>query len=260
MINYSFSMVELEYYLLILCRVSCLIFIAPFYGTRGIPARIKVGLSIFVALLIYQIIPEKPVLEYETVYGYAVLVLKEALAGLLMGYGCNICTTIISFSGRIMDMETGLSMASLMDPATMQNMSISGMLYQYAILLLLMVTGMYQYIIKALVESYSLIQLGQPLIIPERLFSVMMKFLSDYILIGFRICLPIFAVMIILNAVLGILAKVAPQMNMFAVGIQLKVFVGLSVLLFTTILLPQVADMIYTEMKTMMVSFVEAMM
>lgn len=260
MINYSFSMVELEYYLLILCRVSCLIFIAPFYGTRGIPARIKVGLSIFVALLIYQIIPEKPVLEYETVYGYAVLVLKEALAGLLMGYGCNICTTIISFSGRIMDMETGLSMASLMDPATMQDMSISGMLYQYAILLLLMVTGMYQYIIKALVESYSLIQLGQPLIIPERLFSVMMKFLSDYILIGFRICLPIFAVMIILNAVLGILAKVAPQMNMFAVGIQLKVFVGLSVLLFTTILLPQVADMIYTEMKTMMVSFVEAMM
>lgn len=260
MINYSFSMVELEYYLLILCRVSCLIFIAPFYGTRGIPARIKVGLSIFVALLIYQIIPEKPVLEYETVYGYAVLVLKEALAGLLMGYGCNICTTIISFSGRIMDMETGLSMASLMDPATMQDMSISGMLYQYAILLLLMVTGMYQYIIKALVESYSLIQLGQPLIIPERLFSVMMKFLSDYILIGFRICLPIFAVMIILNAVLGILAKVAPQMNMFAVGIQLKVFVGLSVLLLTTILLPQVADMIYTEMKTMMVSFVEAMM
>lgn len=260
MINYSFSMVELEYYLLILCRVSCLIFIAPFYGTRGIPARIKVGLSIFVALLIYQIIPEKPVLEYETVYGYAVLVLKEALAGLLMGYGCNICTTIISFSGRIMDMETGLSMASLMDPATMQDMSISGMLYQYAILLLLMVTGMYQYIIKALVESYSLIQLGQPLIIPERLFSVMMKFLSDYILIGFRICLPLFAVMIILNAVLGILAKVAPQMNMFAVGIQLKVFVGLSVLLLTTILLPQVADMIYTEMKTMMVSFVEAMM
>ncbi len=72
MINYSFSMVELEYYLLILCRVSCLIFIAPFYGTRGIPARIKVGLSIFVALLIYQIIPEKPVLEYKTVYGYAV--------------------------------------------------------------------------------------------------------------------------------------------------------------------------------------------
>lgn len=260
MINYSFSMVELEYYLLILCRVSCLIFIAPFYGTKGIPARVKVGLSIFVSLLIYQTVQERPVLEYKTVYGYAVLVLKEATAGLLMGYGCNICTTIISFAGRIMDMETGLSMASLMDPMTRENMSISGMLYQYGVLLLLMVSGMYQYIIKALVESYELIPVGQALFLPDRLFSVMMKFLADYILIGFRICLPLFAVMIILNAVLGILAKVAPQMNMFAVGIQIKVFVGLCVLLFTTILLPQVADMIYTEMKTMMVSFVEAMM
>ena len=177
-----------------------------------------------------------------------------------MGYGCNICTTIISFAGRIMDMETGLSMASLMDPMTRENMSISGMLYQYGVLLLLMVSGMYQYIIKALVESYELIPVGQALFLPDRLFNVIMKFLADYILIGFRICLPLFAVMIILNAVLGILAKVAPQMNMFAVGIQIKVFVGLCVLFFTTILLPQVADMIYTEMKTMMVSFVEAMM
>ena len=258
MINYSFTMVELEFYLLVLCRVSCLIFIAPFYSTTGIPARIKIGLSIFVSFLIYQILPEHPIMEYDTVYGYAILVLKEILTGLLMGYGCNICTTVISFAGRIMDMETGLSMASLMDPATKQDMSITGILYQYGVLLMLIASGMYQYILKALVESYTLIPVGRAIFPTDRLLDVM--FLADYIMIGFRICLPVFAVMIILNAVLGILAKVAPQMNMFAVGIQLKVFVGLSTLYVTTIMLPSVSDMIYTEMKTMVVSFVEAMM
>ena len=260
MINYGFSVAELEFYLLVFCRVSAMMFVAPFYGNRGIPARTKIGLSMFVAYLIYQVMPEHQVLPYETVYGYAVLVLKELLAGLLMGYGCNICTTIINFSGKIIDMETGLSMASLVDPSTLQEMSISGMLYQYGLLLMLVVSGMYQYLLKALAETYTLIPVGEAVFPPGALMEVMLKFLADYILIGFRICLPLFAAMIALNAILGILAKVAPQMNMFAVGIQLKVFLGLVVLYITTVMLPGMSEMIYTVMKTMMVSFVEAMM
>ena len=74
-------------------------------------------------------------------------------------------------------------------------------------------------------------------------------FLGDYISIGFQICLPVFAVMLLLNAVLGILAKVSPQMNMFAVGMQLKVLVGLCVLFFTTGMIPAVSNVIFTEMK-----------
>ena len=63
----------------------------------------------------------------------------------------------------------------------------------------------------------------------------------------------------ILNAILGIMAKVAPQMNMFAVGIQLKLLVGLAVLFITIFLLPDIANFIFKEMKTMMVSFIEGM-
>ena len=66
--------------------------------------------------------------------------------------------------------------------------------------------------------------------------------------------------MVILNAVLGVLAKVSPQLNMFAVGIQMKVLVGLSILFLSTAMLPGAADMVYTQMKTMVASFVEAMM
>ena len=260
MINYVFSMADLEYFLLILCRVSCLLFIAPFYSMRGTPSRVKIGLSIFISYLLYQIMPNRPILEYHTVSGYAIIVLKEAITGFLLGYGCNICTMILNFSGRIIDMETGLSMASLIDPTTNQDTSITGMFYQYAVMLLLIISGMYQYILKALVESFILIPINSALFIPDRLMTVMLKFLADYILIGFRICLPIFAAMLILNAVLGILARVAPQMNMFAVGIQLKVFVGLGILFLTAGMLPGISNLIFTEMKTIMVAFVEAMM
>jgi len=260
MVDYSFSVAELEYFVLIFCRVSCLVFIAPFFGMNNTPRRIKIGLSLVVSYLLYEILPAMTIPEYSTVTGYAVLVLKEVVTGLLLGYGCQICTTVVGFAGRIIDMEIGLSMASLMDPTTRENMSVTGILYQYAVMLLLIVTGMYQYILKALVESFTLIPLAGAVFEADRLLNVMLKFLADYIMIGFRICLPVFAVMLILNAVLGMLAKVAPQMNMFAVGLQMKVLVGLAVIFLTTGMLPGLSDMIFTEMKTMMVAFVEAMM
>ena len=197
---------------------------------------------------------------YDTLLGYAILVLKEAITGLLMGYACNICTTVVGFAGRVIDMETGLSMASLMDPTTRENMSISGMIYNYAVTLILIITGIYEYILKALAESFTLIPIAGAVFHTDKLLDAMLKFMADYVLIAFRICLPMFAVMLLLNALLGILAKVAPQMNMFSVGMQMKVLVGLSMLFLTTGMLPGISDMIYTEIKTMMVAFVEALM
>lgn len=260
MIDYSFSMAELEYFMLIFCRVSCLIYVVPFFSMNNTPRRVRVGLSFVVTLLLYYIIPEKPDLVYDTLLEFAILVLREAITGLLMGFACNICTTIVGFAGRIIDMEVGLSMASLMDPTTRENMSITGMIYNYAVTLILIVTGIYEYILKALVESFTLIPVAGAVFRSENLLNVMLKFMADYVLIAFRICLPMFAVMILLNALLGILTKVAPQMNMFSVGIQIKVLVGLATLFLTVGMLPKISDMIYTEIKVMMVAFVEAMM
>lgn len=260
MINYSFSMDELEYFMLIFCRVSCLIYVVPFFSMNNTPRRVRVGLSFVVTLLLYYSIQDRPVLAYDTLLGYAVLVLKEAITGLLMGFACNICTTVVGFAGRIIDMETGLSMASLMDPTTKENMSITGMIYNYAVTLILIITGIYEYILKALAESFTLIPIAGAVFRTDKLLDAMLKFMADYVLIAFRICLPMFAVMILLNALLGILAKVAPQMNMFSVGMQLKVLVGLAMLFLTTGMLPEISDMIYTEIKIMMVAFVEAVM
>lgn len=260
MIDFSFSMLDLEYFLLILVRVSCFVFVAPFYGMTNTPGRVKIGLSFFLAVLLYQVLTPALAVEYNTVLGYSVIVLKEAVTGLLIGFVVNICNSIIHFAGSVIDMEIGFSMVTLMDPATRENTSVSGIFYQYLVMLLLVVTGMYQYILKAFVESFTLIPINGAVFRTEALIQTLIRFMGDSIILGFRICLPVFAVMLMLNAVLGILAKVSPQLNMFAVGLQLKVLVGLSVLFFTISMLPGAADFIFTEMKKMMVSVVEGMM
>lgn len=224
------------------------------------PRRVKVGLGVFIAVLLYQVLTPAPAVEYTTVLGYSVIVLKEAVTGLLIGYATNICNSIIHLAGSVIDMEVGFSMVTLMDPATKASTSVSGVFYQYMIMLLLVVTGMYQYLLKAFAETYTLIPVNGAVFQTEHLLKSMLQFMSDSIILSFRICLPVFAVMLLLNAILGILAKVSPQLNMFAVGLQLKVLVGLSVMFFSVSMLPGASDFIFTEMKKMMVSFVEGMM
>jgi len=157
-------------------------------------------------------------------------------------------------------MDIGLSMASQYDPMTQDTTTISGQLYQQALLLMLVISGMYQFILKALVETFSLIPIGGATFRYDRIVTALIEFMSDYVIISFRIFLPVFASMLLLNAILGILAKVAPQLNMFSVGIQIKILMGTMVLFLTAWMLPGASDFIFTEMKKMMVAFVEAIM
>ena len=163
--------------------------------------------------------------------------------------------TVASFAGRISDMEIGLSMVSLMDPLTRESATFSGVFYQYMFSLFLLITGMYQYLLKALMDTFTLIPVSGAVFNTESLINSLLRFMNDYIIIGFRICLPIFCVILLLNCVLGILAKIAPQMNMFSVGIQMKVLTGLAIMFLTVRMLPGAADFVFREMKELMNAF-----
>ncbi|MBD5529401.1 MAG: flagellar biosynthetic protein FliR [Lachnospiraceae bacterium] len=260
MINFSFSMNDLEYFLLILTRVSCFVFVAPFFSLNNTPRHVRVVLSIFTALLLYQTLTPAPAVEYNTIAGYSAIVLREAITGLMIGLGTSMCSAIVNFAGHIADMETGLSMVTLMDPTTRESSSITGIFYQYVVMLMLIASGMYRYLFGALADTFVLIPVNGTIFKMDSLLVSVIKFLGDYIVIGFRICLPIFCVILMLNAILGVLAKVSPQMNMFAVGIQLKIMVGLSVLLLSASMLPDAANFIFQQMKETIVAIVGGLM
>lgn len=258
MIDISFTYEDLEYFLLILVRISCFVYAAPFFSMSNVPRRVKVGFSIFLAYLLYNALDHNEVV-YSSLMGYAVIVMKEALTGFLIGWGAQICASVTSFAGSIADMEIGLSMVSLMDPTTRQQATFTGVFYQYMFTLVMIISGLYQYLLSALVDTFTLVPINGAVFKTEALLSSVILFLGQYVEVGFRIILPIFCAMIFLNCVLGILAKVSPQLNMFAVGIQFKVLVGLGILFLSIRMLPTLADHIFILMKRMIVSFVEGM-
>lgn len=258
MVNLSFSMVELEKFLLILVRMASFMFAAPFFSTPNVPRRVKIGLAVMMSVIVYRAVLQ-PAVEYNTVLGYAVITLKEAIVGVLIGYSANICVSILNFAGHTVDTSIGLSMVSMFDPVTASQTTISGTYYTYVVTLMLLISGMYQYVVSAIIATYSLIPLNGAVFASERILGSMISFLTDYLVLGFRICMPVFVAMLLLNSILGILAKVSPQLNMFAVGIQLKILVGLGVMFLTVGMLPSASEIILAEMKKMITLFVEAM-
>lgn len=259
MFQYNFDLATFEYFLLILVRITAFMVVAPFFGLSSTPGRVKIGFSALVSILLYQVILPKTGLSYSGVFDYSAIVVKEAIVGLMIGYAGSICNTIILTAGKLIDMNIGLSMATEYDPMTKTQASVVANMYNYFVLLLLVVSNMHHYIFRALVDSCTVIPLGNATFHMDYLLESMTRFMTDTFIIAFRIYLPVFAVTMIVNCILGILAKVAPQMNMFSVGMQIKLLVGLVAMFVTVFLLPSVSNMIYKEIKAMTILFIKGM-
>ncbi len=258
MFSVDFTLQNFEYFLLILTRISMFVVVAPFFNTRNTPAMAKIGFSAIVSLMLYFVV-DFSALNYSTVVGYAFLVIREAITGLLIGFSTYCCTFIIQLAGHMIDMNIGLSMAQEFDPSIGSETSVSGLLYNQFIMILLILSGMHRYILRTFCDAFELIPLGGAIFEWDSLMSSILIFISDVFVISFRIILPIFAVIMVLNAILGIMVKVAPQIHMFSVGAQLKIIVGFVILFLTVFLLPNVAAFIFKEMKYLMALFLQGM-
>ncbi|MBQ2901955.1 MAG: flagellar biosynthetic protein FliR [Agathobacter sp.] len=258
MIDLSFSLIDFEYILLITVRIASFVFVAPFFSQRGVPAQAKIGLSFFIAIILFSVVPP-PEQVFTGVLGYGVAVLKEGITGLLIGFAAYICNSIVIFAGNIIDMDIGLSMAQQYDPNMSMQVTATGNLYYYMIFALLLASGMDKYLLRVACDSFYVVPIGGAVFEWDSLLLSMTTYMVDLFVIGFRIFLPVFAVIMIMNCILGVMAKVAPQMNMFSIGIQLKILVGYLVLFLMIFLFPSVAEMVFDEIKKMVVLFIEGM-
>jgi flagellar biosynthetic protein FliR len=259
MIDYTFTFEDLEFFLLVLTRISSFVFVAPFFSMSNTPRRLRAGFSLIVSVLLFNVLSDHSVPAYSTVLGYSIIVLKEAICGLLIGLGANMCMSIVQFAGKIADMEIGLSMVQLFDPVTRDGTGFMGSFYQYILILIMLITNMHYYFLRAIVETFTLIPIGEARFSSEKIMTTIIQFLTDYITVSFRLCLPIVASMLLLNSILGVLAKTAPQVNMFSVGIQIKIIVGLGILFLTMGTIPAASEFIFKEMRVMVTAMVNSM-
>lgn len=248
MIEQSFSIYHLEYYLAILVRVLGALAFAPIFNNTAMTRRVRIFLGIAISLSIFSIYPYVP-LNYTTFLGYTLILIKELVVGVTLGFVSNITLSIIGMAGQFIDREMGFSMVSTFDATMNTDTTITAEFYNMLVMIIMLISNMHYFIISALADSFELIPIGMVKLDTGLLYDTMINYMTQYFVLGLRISLPIFISIMLLNVVLGVLAKTAPQMNMFVVGIQLKIFVGFVILFITLSFIPNVTRFIYEQMQ-----------
>lgn len=259
MIEQTFSINHLEYYLAIFVRVMGAIAFAPIFGNRTVTRRARIFIGIACALAVFTANPYVP-LGYSTFLGYTIILLKELIVGITIGFMSNVTLSIINAAGQFIDREIGFSMVSDFDPGMNTEITITAEFYNMLVMLIMLCSNMHYFILSALSDSFQLIPLGNVTIDTGTLYDTMVRYIADYFIISVRIALPVIIATMLLNVVLGVLAKTAPQMNMFVIGMQLKIFVGFAVLFVTIVFLPNITEYIYKEMQTVVTDVMKAFM
>lgn len=216
-------------FLLILVRMSSLFVITPVFGTRNVPAYLKIGFAFFCSIILVNLMKDVTV-EYTNIYGYTAMVIKEFAIGIILGYASYLVFSALYFAGQIIDIQMGFSMSNVLDPMQDSQVSLTGnFIYIIAILFFLLLNG-HHILLTALFRSYNVLPIDS-FAFNEVLFNNMLKVFSETFAIGFKISIPILAASLLAEVALGILAKTVPQMNVFVVGMPLKVGVGLLTLI-----------------------------
>ncbi|HEU0199608.1 MAG TPA: flagellar biosynthetic protein FliR [Burkholderiaceae bacterium] len=212
-----------------LVRVLGLFASAPLLSHRAVPIRLKIGLGVMITALIVPNVSAPPVGDVLTGAGLQMLA-GNILVGVVMGFTVRLVFAAFEIAGEMLGLQMGLSYAGFFSPSTgtMQN-SAASFLSLIALLLFVTIDG-HLMLIHALAESFRVFPITGESIAAGLSLQRVVGLGAEMFSIAISIALPFLGVMLLTNIVLGVLARVAPQLNIFAVGFPLTILVGLSML------------------------------
>lgn len=217
-------------FLLVLVRVSAFFIMMPFFSYRTIPASHRLGLSLFLAWIMYFTI-DVPVLELDSVY--FLLILKEALVGLFIGFAAFMIMTVVQIAGGFIDFQMGFSIANVIDPQSGTQSPLTGQyLYTIALLLLLSLNG-HHLLLDGIFYSYQYVPMDQ-LFVPfgnQALMEYFVKAFNQTFIVALQMSIPVVGCLFLVDVGLGIVARTVPQFNIFVVGIPVKIIASFMMLL-----------------------------
>jgi flagellar biosynthetic protein FliR len=218
------------------------IIITPMFTGRMIPVLSKVFFAFFVALLVGMSGNFNDLPNYGgNTIAYAGVLALEFSVGFIIGFTIYFIITIMFFVGQLVDYKIGFAMVNVFDPIAQIQVPITGNLYFLVMTAFLARVGVIQYFVYQVADSYTSIPIGQALIYGNQdLMMYIIMRMTVYFEMGVRIAMPIIGPMMIIDVALGILVKATPQMNIFVVGMPLKVFAGMMLIWVLTPLLGEI--------------------
>jgi flagellar biosynthetic protein FliR len=211
-------------YLLALVRAAAWVFVCPPFGNRTVPMTVKVGLAAALSLVVGPRLVEQAVpLEVGPLLSAAVL---QVAAGLALGFLGMLLFATFSFAGGLIDLVSGFSVAQLFDPGTSAPTSIFGQFYAVLATTLLFAIDGHLLLARGFLSSFTAAPLTS--LSTDTLAELLTGDIALFFVAALEIAAPLLAALFLAEAALGLLARAAPQMNIFALGLPVKILVTLT--------------------------------
>ncbi len=227
-------------------RVLALFSALPVFAQRGVPARVRVALAFLIAFCAQATLPEMPVIALDSGAGVLAIV-QQILIGVSLGFAVRIVFAGVEFAGEIIGLQMGLNFAGFFNPMTGGQSTATSRFFGISVSWLFIVSGGHLVLIAAVVQSFEVFPVGPE---PFAFLRAMQPQVwgAEVFQLGLWIALPVVAMLLFANLVLGIISRVAQQMNVFAIGFPITVSVGLLGLLMTLPMLQMPFEMALARM------------
>ncbi|MCC6657954.1 MAG: flagellar biosynthetic protein FliR [Rhodocyclaceae bacterium] len=211
-----------------LARILGLIAAAPVFNNAALPMRIKLALGLAVTLAVAPALPPLPALAPASWTGLAVL-LQQSLIGLALGFTLRVVFAGIDLAGELIGLQMGLGFAVFYDPQNAAQLPIVAELAGLLALLIFLALDGHLMTLGLLAESFTLLPIGTAAF-PAAGWGALLRWAGMIFGIGLLLALPLVGTLLVANIALGVLTKVAPTLNLFAVGFPITLMAGFVVL------------------------------
>jgi len=212
-------------------RVLALFGAMPVLAQRSVPMRLRVALAFLIALCAQSSLPPMPVVALDSAQAL-LLVVQQLLIGITLGFAARVVFAAVEFAGEVIGLQMGLNFAGFFDPATGGQATAVSRFFGVSVSWLFIVMNGHLLLISAVVQSFQAFPVGpKPFAVLQAVQPQVWG--AEVFRLGLWIALPLIAMLLFVNLVLGIIARVAQQMNIFAIGFPITVSVGLLGVLLT---------------------------
>nr|WP_320050096.1 flagellar biosynthetic protein FliR [uncultured Desulfuromonas sp.] len=217
-----FPVEKLQLALICLARVAAILGSMPVFGSGQVPARAKLILALFMTFLIFPgVEPLLPSYSFDPL-PLMLLIANEALLGIMMGFIARLIFTAVEFGGTIVGYQMGFAAANVYDPQNQRQVSLVSQFQNVFAILVFLALDVHHLFIQALVDSYSQLPPGL-LDFSSEAVPFIMELTGHMFVLAIRFSAPILAVLLLSGLVLGILARVFPQLNVFLLSFPINI-------------------------------------
>ncbi len=239
---------QAEAFFLIFIRVTAIMITIPILGDAAVPARVKAGLSLIMAMLLFPVVQAQISHSSFDIFSLVLRILGEVLIGVLIGFTARLIFAGIQMAGQLIGFQMGFAIVSVIDPASSMEMSVIGQFqYMIALLLFLMMDGHHVFL-YAIADSFRVLppldfRLSGPLL------EALMRMVNNMFIVSIKAGAPIVAILFFLSIGMGLVARTVPQINVFIIGFPLQIAVGLIGIGLTLPMFMKVVERCFIQMQ-----------